>query len=100
LLNTFGGCVVRYEQLADPEERDWAGPLSHVTGIAAERLIAARDARLEAPNPQVPALDTERHAAAACDALDALRHRAVPPSIQAVRSWHARASAMSGRELS
>jgi len=100
LLNTFGGCVVSYEQLADPEERDWAEPLSSVTGIAVERLIAARDARVEAPNPQVLVRDTERHAEAAFNAVDALRRRAVPPSPQAIRAWHARASAMSGRELS
>jgi hypothetical protein len=90
LLNTFGGCVIGYEQLVDPTEQAWAEPLSRVTGIPADRLIAARDARVEAPSGQVPAHDTERHAAAAFDAVDALRHRQVMPSPQALRSWRGR----------
>ena len=90
LLNTFGGCVVGYEQLVDPTEQAWAEPLARLTDIPADRLIAARDARIEAPSVPVPAHDTERHAADAFDAVDALRHRGVPPSLQAVRSWRGR----------
>jgi hypothetical protein len=87
LLNTFGGCVVSYEQLVDPAERSWAEPLASVTGIPAGRLIAARDARIEAPSARVVAADTERHAEAAFDAVDRLKHKWLPPSAQALRSW-------------
>ncbi len=91
LLDTFGGCVVSYEMLVDRRETAWAEPLSRVTGLSAERLLAARDRRCDGPSRTVelavdPAMD-RIHAT-----IDVLKGKVIPPSDQALRSWRARAA--------
>ncbi len=90
LLNTFGGCVVGYEQLVDPANRSWAGPLAEATGIPIDKLVTARDRRVTAPSAAVPAHFSEAEAVTAFEAVDALYNRHIPCSAQAVRSWQAR----------
>jgi hypothetical protein len=89
LLNTFGGCVVGYEQLADPADRSWAVPLGRATGIPSEALVAARDRRLATLSAPVFARSIEPETLAAFEAVDALHGRYIPPSNQALRSWRA-----------
>jgi hypothetical protein len=90
LLNTFGGCVVCYEQLTDLDDRSWAEPLAAITGLSKERLIAARDRRVESPSPRVEvAWDDDLQTRDIFGALDRLRGRVIPPSTQALRTWNA-----------
>jgi hypothetical protein len=87
-LLVYGGCVVDYDELADPEESAWAAALAAVTGLAAPALAAARQARLD---PRVvrrpsrlPALSLECELLH--DRLRGLSGQAVPPSHLAARS--------------
>lgn len=48
----YGGCVVSYEEITDPDETAWAGPLARVTGLDAGRILAAR-AKIVRPHPPV-----------------------------------------------
>ena len=88
LLKMFGGCVVRYSDLTDPDSTAWATAIEQVTGLSAERLLASRDRRAstrESLGAESPVFDdSARHTYAA---VDALAGRVFPPSRQALRSW-------------
>jgi len=87
LLNTFGGCVVSYEQLIDPGDRSWIEPLAQVTNLPAGRLLAAQERRTAAPSHRIKAPCFDRAARQTFDDLEALRGLVIAPSTQALRSW-------------
>jgi hypothetical protein len=87
LLNTFGGCVIGYEQLIDPADRSWAESLAEIAHLPAGGLLAARERRAEAPSHHIKALCFDRTARQTFDDLETLRGLVIPPSAQALRSW-------------
>lgn len=89
LLNTFGGCVVGYESLTDRGDRKWAEPLARVTGLPIERLVTARDRRIDASSSPAEAFSVDRTTDRLFEAMEALSGRTIPPSEQALRLWSA-----------
>jgi hypothetical protein len=90
-ISTFGGCAIGFDQLVDPDDTSWAGPLERVTGFAAERLIAARACRLKAIPHAAPVNTLDHGAGETFAAVDALRGAAFAPSAPVLR--YARAAA-------
>jgi hypothetical protein len=88
LLNTFGGCVVAYENMVDPSDCGWAEPLADVTGLAVTKLIDARDRRLTHAPPRCETNKINPQAYRIYEARQALTDKAIPPSSQALRAWH------------
>ncbi|MEW5786237.1 MAG: hypothetical protein AB1899_00145 [Pseudomonadota bacterium] len=79
-LSLYGGCILRYEEVIDPDARDWANRLGEACRIPPERLLQARAAILkrtgavEEANPYV--MDDARldGLMARLDELRPLRH--------------------------
>jgi hypothetical protein len=88
LLNTFGGCVVGYDDILNPADNSWAAALERATGLPMARLIAARDRRVEDASPPAQATWVDRSAAPLFEAIQALRGKVLPPSQQAQRLWN------------
>jgi len=79
-MTVFGGCVVAYEQLVDPDDVSWANALASVTRIPAPRLIAAREryaVAIERPQPMPP---MDRLAGELFTRMEDLRGRVLAPS--------------------
>ena len=85
LLNTFGGCVVGYKNLADRDDSTWVKPLARTTGLPIERLVEARDYRIDALSRPARTGSVDRTAGRVFDAMEALSGKAIPPSEQALR---------------
>ena len=91
LLTTFGGCVVAYEKVIDPNDCSWAEPLADVTGLPVAKLIDARDCRVAHAPPRL-AIRVDAQADTLYQGMQALSGKVVPPSPQALRSWRRSAS--------
>jgi hypothetical protein len=89
LLNTFGGCVIGYEQLIDLADRSWVAPLAALTNLPASELLAARARRVAQPSRPIETPHFDRDARQTYEGVDSLRGRLILPSTQALRSWHA-----------
>jgi hypothetical protein len=92
LLQTFGGCVVGFDELIDPSATSWAPALAAVTGLAAVDLLAARDRRLGKTSRPLAPVDIASESARLFELLQANRGRAIAASDQALRNWQARQS--------
>lgn len=60
-LSLYGGCVVSFDDLTDPDADAWAHALALLTGLEAHRLLAARERimRLGASDAPAPCLCPE-----------------------------------------
>jgi hypothetical protein len=90
-LHLYGGCVVGYDELLNPNETRWLVALAQVTGLPAPALIAASRAQprlLTATYDVMPEItgETER----LYGTLEGLAGRAIPISQQAVRNRNRR----------
>jgi hypothetical protein len=91
LMHCFGGCAIGYEQLVDPQQRQWAAALAAVTGLSEAKLLQARSARLSGTmsrsQPDVslyPDLDQ------LYDALEAESGKPLAPSAATIRAIQVR----------
>jgi hypothetical protein len=87
-LLIYGGCVVDYDELIDLRRTEWAAALAAVTGLPAQAIVAARQARLNVSEPrtaELPALSAE------CERVHAMLRefsgQVVRPSHLAARSF-------------
>ena len=88
LLRMFGGCVVRYSDLTDPDNTAWANVIEQVTGLSAKRLLASRDRRVSTSKfVSLESTIIDESVQDTYSAIDGLAGRAFPPSPQALRSW-------------
>jgi hypothetical protein len=83
-LQTFGGCVVSYDDLMNEHEAAWANVLAQLTGLNEEHLLHSRAQRL-IPHPSPPAAPLfdfgvlDRRVEAVYTALEALKGRVIAP---------------------
>lgn len=93
LLSLYGGCLVSYNDLADPSCVSWASALSEVTGIPACRLLELRDVRNtgQPDSSELPVIDRRAHDL--FEEMEKVRGRAFEPSQQALRNWNSRNAA-------
>mgnify|MGYP007047064246 CR=1 FL=1 len=54
LTSIYGGCAIDYQELTDPQEKDWANALAKATGFEEKALLAARDNHLKGQNQNEP----------------------------------------------
>jgi hypothetical protein len=87
LLNTFGGCAVSYEQLVDLNDRSWIYSLASLTNLPADKLIAARDRRVDKPSDTVVSTVFDGAARLVFETVEAIRGQEIAPSHQVLRSW-------------
>lgn len=92
LLFLYGGCVVPYADLVDPEQDSWAGELAEVTGCSADTIRESRTRRSQSSGETAdhPVLDQTAHEL--FRTMEGLKGRVFPASPQALRSWRARKS--------
>ncbi len=90
LMLTFGGCAVSFDELQDPGATQWSDALAAVTGLDAGQLLAARDARLNAPVPEPAGAGHYPEADALYEAVAAWQGMAVPPARSLARKLDAR----------
>lgn len=87
-LHLYGGCVVGFDELADPKRSDWADSLATVTGYAADRLLTLRQKWQRATPPSsAAAFALGAESESLFHSLNALAGRAIPISTQALRNW-------------
>ena len=91
LMQTFGGCVVTYEDMLAGADGAWVDALAATTGLAADRLRTAVRKRVTAPRRaplDVPGVYPE--CASLHAALSALSGRCFTPSVPVARALEAR----------
>lgn len=85
-IATFGGCVVSFDDVINPEQSAWADRVEQVTGLDAQQLLSNRSEVVkptsQSPNPFM--IDNPRIAAIE-QAIAAIEDRVTPPSAQSAR---------------
>lgn len=85
-LLTFGGCVVGYDQLTDPNDTSWVGPLAAVTNLPPDRLLESRNRRLDTASRAVELAALDSSAMQTFEMMEALCGRVIPASAAVVRA--------------
>jgi len=87
LTSIFGGCLIDYEELVDPLEKDWAGALSQATGIDKEALLTARANRVTSQvYTRSDAVEPYPDCQAIYEKLREMKGKYVPPSEATLRA--------------
>jgi len=92
LLQSFGGCVVSYNELQDAQSSAWAAALGTVTALDPAALMKSRERRLNGyadPDDIAPVYD---EAYSIYSMLECYRGRALEPSRQVIRATTPRCS--------
>lgn len=91
LMQTFGGCVVTYEDMLAGADGRWVDALAATTGLAADRLRTAIRKRVTAPRrAPLDAPGVYPECASLHAALSALSGRSFAPSVPVTRALEAR----------
>jgi uncharacterized membrane protein YkvA (DUF1232 family) len=85
-LFTFGGCVVGYDQLTDPNDTSWVSPLAAVTNLAPNQLLESRNRRLSTASRAVELAALDPSATQTFETMDALCGRVIPASAAVLRA--------------
>jgi len=85
-LFSFGGCVVGYDQLTDPNDTSWVGPLAAVTNLPPDRLLESRNRRLGTASRAVELADLDPSTTRTFQMIDALCGRVIPTSAAVLRA--------------
>ena len=86
-LTTFGGCVVDYDDLLDATNDDWIMNVSELTGLAADRLRAARTARVKARPQQGSGYEMDCRASRLYADIQGLKGTVFQPTHAALRHF-------------
>ena len=88
-IHTFGGCVISYEEMIDPQQTAWLQGLADCTGLDYLALAEAR-ARIVRPKPRLAGEKQLFHLDDRLDSIErdlrVLRGRYTPPSWQYLRA--------------
>jgi uncharacterized membrane protein YkvA (DUF1232 family) len=85
-LFTFGGCVVGYDQLTDPNDTSWVGPVAAVTNLPPDQLLESRNRRLSRASRAVELAALDPSATQTFETMEALCSRVIPASAAVVRT--------------
>ncbi len=86
-ITTFGGCVIDYDDIVDPENDDWIGNIAALTGLDADRLRQARKARLKTRAREEPGYEMDCRASRLYADLQGLKGTVFQPSRVALRHF-------------
>lgn len=87
LLDLFGGCVVSYDELMDPNETRWAEALGAVTQISPDALLESRKERHKSSGTKTSLTAVSNEAQALEAMAQARQGVAIPPSEAALKRW-------------
>jgi hypothetical protein len=90
LLQSFGGCVVAYNDLQDPRATEWATALSGTTQLALPLLLDARARRLQGIADAGDTAPVYADALSVFNAMESYRGQVVEPARQVERALAAR----------
>lgn len=87
LLGLFGGCVINYTDLMDPNAEDWAQVLGDVTGLDAAAIFESRSRRYRDPGTESPLPVRLAEAEEIIALVRSYEGRAIQPAPSAVKRW-------------
>ena len=87
LLGLFGGCVMKYSDLMDPDSEDWAQVLGEVTGLDGTVILESRNRRFRDPGPESPLPVRLTRSEETTTLIGEYEGRAVSPSPSAIKRW-------------
>ncbi len=87
LLSLFGGCVVNYTEIMDPEARDWAVNLGHVTGLDTETLLESRRKRYRPSGAETALAVWDPAAEKIQEMIRSFEGQSLVPAPAAVKRW-------------
>ncbi len=86
LVHCFGGCVVNYEDIVNPERKEWIDSISEITKLGKTKLQAVIRERIRPKQEMTKYPVIYQDAYAVFQAMEDLRGKAIEPSYQIKRA--------------